>query len=55
RSKTTRMLIAISFTYIATTLPTMIITIAVYVFFQKYGAAFAPTFVRLVPWIHFLQ
>ncbi|BFZ02263.1 hypothetical protein BsWGS_05302 [Bradybaena similaris] len=54
-SKTTRMLIAISFTYLATTLPLIMLTITVHLLHQHAGNQFAHTFLKILPWMHFLQ
>ncbi|XP_035825635.1 neuropeptide FF receptor 1 [Aplysia californica] len=57
RSKTTRMLVAISLTYIVTTLPLVVLTITVYVLTLKVkgNPALAVTLYGTVPWLHFLQ
>ncbi|XP_055889559.1 G-protein coupled receptor daf-37-like [Biomphalaria glabrata] len=55
RGKTTRMLVAISMTYIVTTLPLVIVTIFIHIMIERVSFQFAPTLIRLVPWIHVLQ
>ncbi|CAG5127825.1 unnamed protein product, partial [Candidula unifasciata] len=54
-NKTTRMLVAISFTYLVTTLPLIILTITVYLLHQNFGTLSADTFLKILPWMHFLQ
>ncbi|XP_059154221.1 FMRFamide peptide receptor frpr-18-like [Physella acuta] len=55
RSKTTRMLLAISFTYIVTALPHVTLTIFVHVMLKLYHRDFVEGFVQAVPWMEFLQ
>ncbi|KAH9513190.1 hypothetical protein Btru_034318 [Bulinus truncatus] len=55
RSKTTKMLVAISMTYIVTTLPIVILTIFIHVMILKYKVEFRSNYIRLHSWLFVLQ
>ena len=52
RSKTTRMLMAVSFTYILTTLPLVVITITMYALGKQ---GYREELIPLLPWMQFFQ
>lgn len=56
RSKTTRMLVTISFTYVVTTLPQLVLTITVYALYRKYGSnTDREWFLQILPWLDVMQ
>ncbi|GFS00507.1 p2Y purinoceptor 4 [Elysia marginata] len=55
RSKTTRMMVYISLTYILTSIPLVSLTIFLHVLATKYGNAASGIFIRSLPWLEVLQ
>ncbi|GFR93786.1 p2Y purinoceptor 4 [Elysia marginata] len=55
RSKTTRMMVYISLTYILTTVPLVSLTIFLHVLVKQYGRAATGIFIRSLPWLEVLQ
>ncbi|GFR60217.1 p2Y purinoceptor 4 [Elysia marginata] len=55
RSKTTRMMIYISLTYILTSVPLVSLTIFLHVLVKQYGRAASGIFIRSLPWLDALQ
>ncbi|CAG5118874.1 unnamed protein product, partial [Candidula unifasciata] len=55
RRRTTRMLMAISFTYVVTTLPQVVLTITVHALVKKYKNGIKHVFMHAVHWIHIFQ
>ncbi|GFO36548.1 P2y purinoceptor 4 [Plakobranchus ocellatus] len=55
RSKTTRMMVYISLTYILTTVPLVSLTIFLHVLAKNNGPSHADIFLRAMPWLEVLQ